>query len=273
MSKSDSQRLQMLLEYLKLNPSAFAKSLGLQSKQTIYNILKERNGLSSKMVTLICTYYKQINSIWLLSGNGSMLSETPDYFPDANGRVKYILAVFKQDIAELAGKLDIPPYKLNQIVMEGKKPTMKILQKLSEVFPHVRKKWIYENDGPMMDKPGCLAQGPGEGPTTLPFVISAKLPDSTEIEQTYTMKGDSMLPVYRPGDILLYRVVNKSSMIEWGRNYFIQTTSHILIRRILSASESEITIHAVNTDYPDMTINKNDINILAIIVGFFRHEQ
>jgi len=111
---SDSERLYKLLEYLKLNPLQFSFSLGHKRGDRIYNILKNRNGISSDLAREITTHYNNIQFDWLLTGEGEMLKA--DQEP----------AVESQ-----------PPGKLYEIILKQQETTAKLtdrLLKLTEDF-------------------------------------------------------------------------------------------------------------------------------------------
>ena len=46
---TDSQRLTMLLDHLRMNPNELAKSLGYKRTDRIYNVWNGRNGISSAL--------------------------------------------------------------------------------------------------------------------------------------------------------------------------------------------------------------------------------
>lgn len=69
------ERMEAILSFLKINASELAKSLGYSRTQTIYFVLKERNGISERMARDINEVYPNISYKWLLTGEGSMLIE------------------------------------------------------------------------------------------------------------------------------------------------------------------------------------------------------
>ena len=62
-----------LLDYLKLSASSFAKSIGYDSPNRIYYILRFRNGVSKEVAKDITDAYPDVNYNWLLTGKGEML--------------------------------------------------------------------------------------------------------------------------------------------------------------------------------------------------------
>lgn len=69
------ERMEVLLSYLKLNASEFAKTLGYSRTQTIYYVLSERNNISDKLARDICNAHPFINFEWLKTGEGEMLKQ------------------------------------------------------------------------------------------------------------------------------------------------------------------------------------------------------
>lgn len=65
--------LDELLDYLKLSASSFAKSIGYDSPNRIYYILRFRNGVSKEVAKDITDAYPDVNYNWLLTGKGEML--------------------------------------------------------------------------------------------------------------------------------------------------------------------------------------------------------
>jgi hypothetical protein len=72
----DEQRhyLNELLDHLKLSASAFAKSIGYDSPNRIYYILRLRNGVSKEAAKDITEVYPNVSYNWLLTGEGEMLT-------------------------------------------------------------------------------------------------------------------------------------------------------------------------------------------------------
>lgn len=72
---TDYERLTKVFEYLNISPNSLSKELGLSSPQVFYDIKKERHGISKKLADLINGKYLNINTSWLLTGNGEMIKQ------------------------------------------------------------------------------------------------------------------------------------------------------------------------------------------------------
>lgn len=66
----DSERLEKLIDHLKLNPNSFSKSLGYDRSEVVYRVLKGENGISKKLVKDITRIYCNVNESFLLTGEG-----------------------------------------------------------------------------------------------------------------------------------------------------------------------------------------------------------
>lgn len=66
------QRMQYLLDYLKLGPSAFADNLGVQ-RSSISHLLSGRNKPGTDFINKLMRTYPQVNLEWLMNGTGEMI--------------------------------------------------------------------------------------------------------------------------------------------------------------------------------------------------------
>jgi DNA-binding XRE family transcriptional regulator len=68
-----SEKINKLLEHFSLNPSDFAKVVGLRYAQNIYDIQKDKVDISKQIAAKITTAFPEINKNWLLTGEGEMM--------------------------------------------------------------------------------------------------------------------------------------------------------------------------------------------------------
>ena len=69
-----NRRLKKVIEeHYKMSPFAFSQKYGDNGGVKTSAIIRERNGVSSKMLDLITAAYPEINRAWLLTGEGEML--------------------------------------------------------------------------------------------------------------------------------------------------------------------------------------------------------
>jgi hypothetical protein len=71
-----SEKINLLLNHFSLNPSDFAKILGLKYVQNIYDIQKDRADISKQMAAKIAAAFPDIDKNWLLTGEGEMINKS-----------------------------------------------------------------------------------------------------------------------------------------------------------------------------------------------------
>lgn len=71
---NDNERILKILAHLRMNANEFASSLGYKRTDRIYNVINERNGISSAMARDIHKHYDCFNFDWIAYGTGEMLS-------------------------------------------------------------------------------------------------------------------------------------------------------------------------------------------------------
>lgn len=71
-----SERINLIINHLKLNKNSFSKAIGLSNNVTIGKILNDKRSPSFDILTKIIQTYDCINSHWLLTGEGEMLNTT-----------------------------------------------------------------------------------------------------------------------------------------------------------------------------------------------------
>lgn len=69
------ERMQMVIDWTRLSINAFAKSIGIQRAENLYNIKRGHYGISSDLADRVVATYPEIDRTWLLSGMGTMLRD------------------------------------------------------------------------------------------------------------------------------------------------------------------------------------------------------
>ena len=88
-----------------------------------------------------------------------------------------------------------------------------------------------------------------------------------EYDYTMIVKGDSMEPKFEGGDEIAIRKV--STLIEWGKTYVLDTRDGAVLKRLYDAGDSYRCV-SYNDEYPDFTVNKDDIFGVYKVVGLIR---
>ena len=75
---SAGERLEKIIkEHYKMSPYAFSQKYNDRGGVKTSQVIRGRNGLSSRLLNLIIQAYPEINRVWLLTGEGPMLKTEP----------------------------------------------------------------------------------------------------------------------------------------------------------------------------------------------------
>jgi phage repressor protein C with HTH and peptisase S24 domain len=78
------------------------------------------------------------------------------------------------------------------------------------------------------------------------------------------VSGDSMLPLYRAGDIL---VLSPTAQVRKGDRVVVKTKEGEVMAKVLAKKTArKVELHSVNTAYPPRTLDAGDIDWMARIV-------
>lgn len=86
---------------------------------------------------------------------------------------------------------------------------------------------------------------------------------------TIILKGDSMEPKYEGGDEVACKRIDSTSFIQWGKVHVLDTAQGIIIKRIYEDGE-KIRCTSYNPEYPDFSIQKEEIFSMSLVVGLIR---
>lgn len=112
---------------LNINPNQFAKSIGLERAQIIYDLINGKTkSISNKLIRSITNTYPQFNDQWLLTGEGDML-KTPskegkgnDTTEEANLTVGKVIPLYDAEAAAGNGyEMDMSPARVVDTIEIG----------------------------------------------------------------------------------------------------------------------------------------------------------
>lgn len=100
------------------------------------------------------------------------------------------------------------------------------------------------------------------------------IPDFRGADFLITVKGDSMLPTYHPGDLVACRRIPLSDrFFQWGKAYVVDTNQGPLIKRINPSPEAEaIILLSDNAAYGPITMPASYVRAVALVIGIVRLE-
>lgn len=86
---------------------------------------------------------------------------------------------------------------------------------------------------------------------------------------TMLIKGDSMYPNYEGGDEVACKRIDSTSFIQWGKVHVLDTAQGIVIKRVYEDG-GDIKCVSYNKEYPDFTIQKEEVYSMSLVVGLLR---
>lgn len=224
------QKILLYLTKKGVTPYEFYKISGVTR-----GILTQNNGINEDNLARFLAYADDINSSWLLTGEGEMLKSKRS--ADINSHANEPNSDYKVTKNEL------------------------LTQEISvETRPRI----------PFDAAAGGLSVAIGsvreEQCERLPVI-----PTFPRYDFTIIARGDSMEPQYVSGDELACLFIKDQSFIQWGRPHVLDTTQGVVVKRIFDAGDS-ILCKSINPEYPDFKIPKDDIIHMALVVGYIRIE-
>ncbi|WP_266364239.1 helix-turn-helix transcriptional regulator [Tellurirhabdus rosea] len=109
MENTINQRLNSLIEALKISTKAFAESLD-KTPTAIYTVLNGRNKPGFDVLEGILKIYPQVNSEWLLTGHGEMFKASQPVQEPVNESADYLREYLKrleENFAKLSDQLNV----------------------------------------------------------------------------------------------------------------------------------------------------------------------
>lgn len=149
-----------------------------------------------------------------------------------------------------------------------------------KAYPQVDRDWLFFGDGEMFGGSKADVQHPTETRPRLPrsgsggHVTDYYMGDKRELCQekpiiqqfpdydfTLILKNDRMSPKYQRGDEVAFK---KSTIIEWGNDYLIDTTEGPKFKKIMDEGNSVRCVSYNKDEYPDFLVPKN------LIFGYYK---
>lgn len=237
---TDTERISKLLEYTGLNGKKFALRIGLSYPDTIYHIVKGRNGISNKLSERIRMAYPEIERAWLLLGEGPMVREAESdqaAKPTQSGQPTSGQPTgWYSTSGQPTGEYSTPLFDLDATK-------------------------------------GCLGSILAGSKPSIDYVSFPGLP---QCDGAVYMRGDSMYPLLRAGDILIYKTLNNLNSLIRGDMYLLSFTlngDEYTTVKYLDRSEQHpdrLVLSSHNPNHSPIEIAQEDVTAIALVKASIR---
>ncbi|WP_268847381.1 S24 family peptidase [Flavobacterium aestivum] len=219
-----TERMREYLDYKGISKYKFCNDLGFSNK-----FLDNSSNMGTDKACKILHYYPEINSEWLLTGNGSMLKE--------NNANIVIMNNDRKTIDSLHTSQEIPLYDLEAVAG------------LRELF----------NSG----KPQRVLD-------------TIKIPNLPKCDGAISVTGDSMYPLLKSGDIVLYKETEFENIF-FGEMYLLSVKlneweEYITVKYVQKSEQGQEFVKLVsqNSHHQPKDIHISKISALALIKASIR---
>lgn len=242
-NKLVSERFQAIIDYTGLSAAAFSKEIGFERADKIYNILNGKFNPSYDILLAITNKFVSINIDWLISGSGSMLKNIP---------------------------LD------NKDLEKEESPTDRIMSvyKLKTDYFNTDKQLIplYEISGAA----GLVTLFDNQHVQQIPLDFIS-IPNAPKCDGAVFVRGDSMYPVLKAGDIVCYKHIEKLDDIYWGEMYLLDIDvagdQYLTFKYVQKSDKGDEYIRLVsqNSHHSPKDVKKEDIRAIALVKVSIRY--
>ena len=206
-------------------------------------------------------------------------------------RINQFLVAKGLTVNQLSKKLNIPQTTLNNQIIGNRRISIETIDSILNSFDDVSSDWLLLGKGDMFKSSQNIAIRENSGIPlykteaaagfgTMDFSILDR-----DVEARYQIreladasfmlyiKGDSMLPSYRSGDIIAVKTIVNFHNIQWGQPHLVSTANDgILVKRIYN-NENSITLISDNPIYPPIYIDKSEILGIGKVIGVIKLEN
>lgn len=224
MFMGSTERIREYLDYKGITKYKFCNDLGFSNK-----FLDNSSNMGTDKACKILHYYPEINSEWLLTGNGSMIKED-------NSNI-VIMNNDRKTIDSLHVSQEIPLYDLEAVAG------------LRELFSSGKPQRVLD---------------------------TIKIPNLPKCDGAISVTGDSMYPLLKSGDIILYKETEFDNIF-FGEMYLLSVKlndweEYITVKYVQKSEKGQEFVKLVsqNSHHQPKDIHISKISALALIKASIR---
>ena len=243
-----SARILQIIENQGITPNLFAKKLGYERSQTVYDVINGKSAPSFDFFRRfeVSEFSESIDISWLLTGNGQMLKLNA-------------ISTHAQPEKTISESTDLRnKYTNNSEISKIYKP------KGIPLIPVEAMAGYGNGDVQVMDYD--IQEN---------YIITPEL-EGKGIKYLIRVSGSSMTPKYNNGDLLACRPITDISFIQWGKVYVLDPDQGPIVKSLYQCNPVNkdcLECHSDNHEkYPPFEISRTSIRRIAIVVGVLRLE-
>ena len=210
-------------------------------------------------------------------------------------RIEELIKTKGMSYRAFSASIGTPPMTLSSMLKRRSDPSALFISTILSVYPEVSSEWLLLGKGTMFksESSNIVAEpsveyGKKQTRPRIPYTAAAGSLTSAvegitadqceqiprinifpEYDFTIIIKGNSMEPKYEGGDEVACKRIDSTSFIQWGKVHVLDTAQGILIKRTYEDGE-KIRCVSYNPEYPDFSIDKNEIYSMSLVVGLVR---
>lgn len=191
-------------------------------------------------------------------------------------RIKKFMAEHKITQSYIANELKIPQSNISAM-LKGKRDISRLVDYIEDKYGY-KEGTFYEGleDEPIqvadtrrhfisLAKAGLLTAEQGQDYEMQPVI--AQFP---KYDYTIEVRGDSMMPEYKSGDIVACQDVTKATFLQWGRTFLLNTSQGVIIKKLYDDGDCVKCVSVNDKEYPAFKIPKSEIYSIGLVVSSFR---
>ncbi|MFN3271214.1 MAG: helix-turn-helix transcriptional regulator [Cloacibacterium caeni] len=252
-----SERIKQIIDFVGVTNNEFAKKLGYNRTQSIYDIVNGKSKPSFDFFEKLINseYSEYINVQNLISGNG-------EFFKTKS--LKNVPKNIGDNLGDIIG--DKPNVKKTYAIELAEKPTNTGIEANN-----------LGNAGIPLIPIDAMA-GFGTGAVQVMHYDTSKyvVPEFAELNVDFMIrvKGSSMVPKYNSGDLVACKkLVITDIFFQWNKVYVLDTEQGALIKRVKKGSrDNYILLISDNKNYDPFELHLSKIFAVALVVGVIRLE-
>lgn len=295
-------RLNFILKNEKTNLNKLAREAGFEGPHILYDIRRGKTKeFSADVAAKINKLYPQYDLGWLLSGYGNPLVDTKYY--TQKDRVETLMREENLNTEEFANRVGAPVEEVQKI-LDGKEEGMSIpfAEGLTEAFPYCDSSWLLLGIHPSgidsleehPEKTKKLSLGkatekiePDQSVILYDIHAAANLrtlfnnkdqhilgkisiPDMPKCDGAIYVTGDSMYPILKSGDIVIYKEIVELESLIYGEMYLVSFNMNgdeYLTVKYINRSDipGHIKLVSYNQHYAPMDVPLSAVRAIAIV--------